>query len=93
VHVGQGAASVAELMHPARAVLLDLAGRPDLREIARGWRDRVDIRTAETDDRPADALLIRPDAYIAWAAITGEPAGAAARGLREALTRWFGTPR
>jgi hypothetical protein len=99
LHAGQGAASVAELMHPARAVLLDLAGCPDLREIARDWRDRVDIRTAETDDRPADALLIRPDAYIAWAAttgepaITGEPAGAAARGLREALTRWFGAPR
>ncbi|HEX6450552.1 MAG TPA: FAD-dependent monooxygenase [Trebonia sp.] len=98
LHTGQGAGSVAELMRPARPVLLDLAGRPDLREIARDWRDRVDIHTAETEDRPADALLIRPDACIAWAAATepataGEPAGAAAHGLREALTRWFGARR
>jgi 2-polyprenyl-6-methoxyphenol hydroxylase-like FAD-dependent oxidoreductase len=88
----QGVTSVAELMHPAQPIFLDLADRPDLRETARDWRDRVDIHTAETDHRPADALLIRPDACIAWAAITGEPAGPAAPALREALSRWFGTP-
>jgi 2-polyprenyl-6-methoxyphenol hydroxylase-like FAD-dependent oxidoreductase len=93
LHAGPGPASVAELMHPARPVLLDLAGRPDLRETARDWQDRVDIRTAGTGDRPADALLIRPDACIAWAAGTGQPAGTAAPALREALTRWFGPPR
>jgi hypothetical protein len=38
------------------------------------------------------ALLIRPDAYIAWAAGTGEPAGTAAPALREALSRWFSAP-
>ena len=53
---------------------------------------RVDIRTAKTDDRPADALLIRPDAHIAWAAATDEPADTAAPSLREALSSWFGTP-
>ena len=42
---------------------------------------------AETDDRPADAILIRPDAYIAWAGGSDDPAG-----LREALSGWFGTP-
>ena len=31
LHTDQGTTSVAELMHPARPVLLDLAGRPDLR--------------------------------------------------------------
>jgi hypothetical protein len=80
-------------MRAARPVLLDLAGRLDLREAARDWGQRVDIRTARTDHRPADALLIRPDAYIAWAAATGEPAGTAAPALREALSRWFGIPR
>jgi hypothetical protein len=90
LHTDQGTTSVAELMHPARPVLLDLAGRPDLREIARDWRHRVDIHTAKTDDRPADALLIRPDAHIAWAAATGEPADTAAPALREALSHWFG---
>ena len=46
LHTGQGTTSVAELMHPARPVLLDLADRPDLRETARDWRHRIDIRTA-----------------------------------------------
>jgi hypothetical protein len=92
LHTGQGSTSVAELMHPARPVLLDLADRPDLREAARDWRHRVDIHTADTDHRPADALLIRPDAYIAWAATIGESAGTAAPALQEALSYWFGTP-
>lgn len=92
LHTHQGTTSVAELMHTARPVLLDLADRPDLRETARDWQHRIDIHTAKTDHRPADALLIRPDAHIAWAAATGEPAGTAATTLREALSCWFGTP-
>jgi 2-polyprenyl-6-methoxyphenol hydroxylase-like FAD-dependent oxidoreductase len=88
----QGETSVAALMHTARPILLDLADRPDLREIARGWQDRVEVHAAKTDDRPADALLIRPDAYIAWAAAVDEPADTAAHTLREALSRWFGAP-
>ena len=51
-----------------------------------------DIHTAETDDRPADALLIRPDAHIAWAATIDEPTDTAAPALREALSGWFGSP-
>ena len=86
----QSTTSVAELMPAARPVFLDLAGRPDLRETARDWRHRVDIRTATTAGRRADALLIRPDAYIAWAAPIDEPASTAAPALREALGRWFG---
>jgi 2-polyprenyl-6-methoxyphenol hydroxylase-like FAD-dependent oxidoreductase len=92
LHTARGTTSVAELMHTARPVLLDLADRPDLRKIARDWQHRIDIHAAETDHRPADALLIRPDAYIAWAAATGEPSGTAAPALREALSYWFGTP-
>jgi 2-polyprenyl-6-methoxyphenol hydroxylase-like FAD-dependent oxidoreductase len=92
VHTGQGATSVAALMRTARPVLLDLAGHPDLREAARGWQHRVDIRAARADHRPADALLIRPDAHIAWAAAVGEPAATAVPALREALSRWFGPP-
>ncbi len=88
----QGVTSVADLLHTARPVLLDLAGRTNLRETAWAWQDRIDILTAETDDRRADALLIRPDAHIAWAATVDEPADTAASALREALARWFGTP-
>ncbi|MFD7404228.1 FAD-dependent monooxygenase [Streptomyces sp. NPDC059866] len=92
LHTDQGVTSVAELMHTARPVLLDLAERSDLREAARDWQDRVDIHTAKTDRRPADALLIRPDAHIAWAATIDEPSDTAAPALREALSGWFGTP-
>ena len=92
LRTSEGTTSVAELMHTARPVFLDLAGRPDLRETARDWRHRVDIYSAETDHRPADVLLIRPDAYIAWAATTGEPADTAEPALREALSYWFGVP-
>ncbi|MEU6740684.1 FAD-dependent monooxygenase [Streptosporangium sandarakinum] len=91
LHTDDGVTGVARLLHPARPVLLDLAGRPDLREAAHAWKDRVDVHTAKTDDRPADALLIRPDAHIAWAAPVDEPAETAAPALREALSTWFGT--
>jgi 2-polyprenyl-6-methoxyphenol hydroxylase-like FAD-dependent oxidoreductase len=87
-----GPASLADLMPAARPVFLDLADRRDLRDIAKDWRGRIDIHSAATDDRPADTLLIRPDAHIAWAATVDEPAGTAGPTLREALTRWFGNP-
>jgi hypothetical protein len=92
LRTGGGATSVAALVRGARPVFLDLADRGDLREIARDWQPRVYIHTAETDHRPADALLIRPDAYIAWAARVDEPIDTAASALREALSDWFGTP-
>ncbi|MFF2514027.1 FAD-dependent monooxygenase, partial [Streptomyces sp. NPDC058086] len=38
LHSDQGTTSVAELMHTARPVLLDLADRSELRETARDWR-------------------------------------------------------
>ncbi|WP_424532773.1 hypothetical protein ACOZ38_20715 [Sphaerisporangium viridialbum] len=92
LHTDQGTTSVAELMHTAWPILLDLADRPDLRETARDWQHRVGIHTAKTEHRPADAPLIRPDAQIAWAATIDEPADTAALALREALSGWFGTP-
>ncbi|MEU7145028.1 FAD-dependent monooxygenase [Nocardia sp. NPDC046473] len=90
LHTDDGTTSVAELMQTARPVFLDLADRPELREVAREWAHRIDIRQGKTDDRPADAVLIRPDAHIAWAATIDESAESAARTLREALARWFG---
>ena len=77
---------VTELLHDARAVLLDRDGT--VADAARGWADRVDIVDATTADLPAAALLIRPDGYVAWAADAfGAPEEA---GLRAALQRWFG---
>ncbi|MET7642534.1 FAD-dependent monooxygenase [Streptomyces sp. NPDC005426] len=93
LHTGQGTTSVAELMHPARPVFLDLADRPDLREIADGWAHRVDVHVAGTELRPADAVLVRPDGHIAWAAPVGASSGSLVPALRQSLFAWFGPPQ
>ena len=67
-------------------------GHADLRELAGQWGGRVDVVSATIDERPADALLIRPDALIAWAATVDAPGETALPALREALTTWFGAP-
>jgi 2-polyprenyl-6-methoxyphenol hydroxylase-like FAD-dependent oxidoreductase len=92
LRVEGGAIRLGEFLREGRPVLLDLADRAELREAAGDWSDRVEIRCAATDARPADALLIRPDACIAWAAAVDQPADTAAAGLREALAAWFGAP-
>ncbi|GLW53615.1 hypothetical protein Kpho01_16260 [Kitasatospora phosalacinea] len=90
---GRGTAGPAPLLPTARPVLLDLADRADLRRAAEGWRSRVDVRAAATTaDRAADAVLVRPDGHVAWAAAVGEPAERAAPALRAALAHWFGAP-
>lgn len=86
-----GRRRVADLLHTARPVLLDLGA--GITHAARGWADRVDIVTATATataaatatDAAATALLIRPDGYIAWATDGSETSG-----LSDALTRWFG---
>jgi 3-(3-hydroxy-phenyl)propionate hydroxylase len=90
-----GPLRVFSLLHQARPVLLDLAGRRDL-DIS-PWADRVPSIEAKYDgpwDLPAlgtvsapSAVLIRPDGYVAWVG-EGTPAG-----LPDALTTWFGAPR
>jgi len=85
-----GAPDVATLLNRGRPVLLDLANRPDLRAAAEGWADRVDVNTGSVSHRPADALLIRPDARVVWAATIDEPADSAIPALRQALTAWCG---
>lgn len=93
LHPAGSSTGAASLLERARPVLLDLADRADLRAVAEGWRDRLDVRTAPRADRPADVLLIRPDAHIAWAASADEPVDRAASTLRLALGRWFGDER
>jgi 2-polyprenyl-6-methoxyphenol hydroxylase-like FAD-dependent oxidoreductase len=92
LRTAHGTTSVAKLMHAARPILVDLAGRQDLRKAARDWQHRVVVHTAETDHRPADAFLIRPDAHIAWAAAIDEAPGTAVPALQDALSAWFGAP-
>ncbi|WP_326565366.1 FAD-dependent monooxygenase [Amycolatopsis rhabdoformis] len=84
-----GPTDLAALLRDGRPVFLDLADRPDLRAVAEEWSPRVETHTAKADAGPADALLIRPDAHLAWIA-AGSPLDATT--LREALTTWFGAP-
>ena len=81
-----------ELLHRGRGVLLDLNGSTTARRAAARWSDRVDVvkaRLASTeDDDPlagTDAVLVRPDGHVAWAA----PGGGS---VSDALARWFGAP-
>ncbi|MEV8030532.1 FAD-dependent monooxygenase [Streptomyces sp. NPDC086182] len=85
----EGPVPVAELLRPARPLLLDLAGRADLREAARPWADRVSVVAGEAAVEPsAQALLVRPDGYVAWAGSSADTADE----LRAGLARWFGPP-
>jgi 2-polyprenyl-6-methoxyphenol hydroxylase-like FAD-dependent oxidoreductase len=85
---GKGPTRIAELLRPGRPILLTLADRADLAAAAEDWTDRVDVITTATAELPADAVLIRPDGYVAWAAGTGT--ADTAGGLRDALPAWFG---
>jgi 3-(3-hydroxy-phenyl)propionate hydroxylase len=89
-----GPLRVFELLHGAKAVLLNL-GEPGSFDITL-WADRVQLVDAEYVglwELPVlgpvsapTAALIRPDGYVAW---VGGPADA---GVREALRTWFGPP-
>ncbi|HEY9350002.1 MAG TPA: FAD-dependent monooxygenase [Acidothermales bacterium] len=94
VVTADGPLRVYTLLHDARPVLLNL-GEPGALDIT-PWADRVQMVDAEYDgawELPAvgavdapDAVLIRPDGYVAW---VGE---GTQRGLHDALTTWFGPP-
>ena len=82
------------LLHAARPVLLNL-GDPAGIDIA-PWADRVrrvDAAYAGAWELPVlgpiaapQAVLIRPDGYVAWVGEGND------RGLKDALTTWFGPP-
>jgi len=92
--ISDRATRVFRLLHDARLVLLNLgqAGAFDISS----WSDRVQLMDAKyegTWELPSigtvaapDAVLIRPDGYVAW---VGD---GAQHGLAEALTTWFGPP-
>lgn len=77
---------VEELLHDARPVLLDFGG--GVGAAAREWADRADVVEASVAERPAAAMLVRPDGYVAWATDAFGPDDE--EGLRAALLRWFG---
>ncbi|MFG1869556.1 FAD-dependent monooxygenase [Micromonospora arborensis] len=90
LQTGTRTTRLAELLRPGRPLLVDLTESGDVARLADGWRDRVDLVTARatTPPAPADALLVRPDGYVAWAF---GPDGT--DDLPEALAIWFGDPQ
>ncbi|MGW5683751.1 FAD-dependent monooxygenase [Nonomuraea sp. NPDC003754] len=75
----RGQVTLVELLRAARPLFLDLDGRSDLVR-AVGTRARVVSGKA---DSPFQALLVRPDGYVAWTSEAGDET------LRGALDRWF----
>ncbi|WP_327071253.1 FAD-dependent monooxygenase [Kitasatospora sp. NBC_01302] len=79
----QGPVRLHALLRAGRGLLLDPSGGSDLAAVARGWKDRVDRVPTST---ATDALLIRPDGHVCWAAARPYPS----EPLAGALRRWFG---
>ncbi|NEA01366.1 FAD-dependent oxidoreductase [Streptomyces sp. SID10116] len=91
---------VAELLHAARGVLIATDGADGTgskaAQLAQDWADRIDIVTGTWATDPTDptvpavpapeAVLVRPDGYVAWTAPGSD------RDLTDALGHWFGTP-
>ncbi|WP_308295876.1 SDR family oxidoreductase [Streptomyces sp. ISL-96] len=81
-----------EILRSGRGALLLLAGdhtrQQEMRTAAARWAGPVHTVTATSQPGAvagADALLVRPDGYIAWAGTGGAD-------LEQALNRWFGAP-
>jgi 2-polyprenyl-6-methoxyphenol hydroxylase-like FAD-dependent oxidoreductase len=85
-----GRTRVAELMHAAQGVLLDLTADSAIAEAtAPDQAGLVTVITARclTEPAPAAAMLIRPDGRVAWATGPGTPDPAGA--MNTALRTWF----
>ncbi|MGR6919790.1 aromatic-ring hydroxylase C-terminal domain-containing protein [[Actinomadura] parvosata] len=80
---------VHDLLHHARAVLLDLGDSPALDGVVAGWAGRVDlIRAHPVGGSELGAVLIRPDGHVAWVTRDGQRPDLDT--LRTALTTWLG---
>jgi len=95
LHTERGPAQVAELMSSGKGVLVDLTERSVFHHVITQWDDRVRSVSAGCYERPAnlDALLVRPDGYIAWLLRPGVADEEAAETLVSALKMWFGTAK
>ncbi|GAA4227676.1 FAD-dependent monooxygenase [Actinomadura meridiana] len=86
----EGTTTAFPLLRGGRGLVLDLAHDESVRRSARPWADRVDVVTAkpaaDAGFPQADAVLVRPDGHVAWAA------PGARDDLTDALARWFGPP-
>ena len=79
---------LADHLHEGRALLLDLADDPALRDRSYGYEDRLTVLTTGCADTGLAALFVRPDGFVAWASDVGqEDLGS----LDKALPAWLGS--
>ncbi|MGW2511515.1 FAD-dependent monooxygenase [Streptomyces scopuliridis] len=82
-----GATSLSDLLQDGRGVLLDFSPHQSLSEQTALWKKRVAyVPGRPSNDLGFEALLVRPDGIVAWAAAPGARAG---EGLQDCLARWF----
>ncbi|PRX96729.1 FAD-dependent monooxygenase [Allonocardiopsis opalescens] len=94
LRTGTGTARLAELCRGARPLLVDLTEDGSPAGTLSDAADRVDAVTARPrgGEAPATALLLRPDARVAWASSSPRPDRAELAALRTAAHAWFGVP-
>ena len=80
---------IGELLKSGAGMLLDFDVRPSLQALVSRWSDRITYIASDVKDRLGlNAVLVRPDGFVAW---VGE-ADLDLEGIAEALSRWFGEP-
>jgi 2-polyprenyl-6-methoxyphenol hydroxylase-like FAD-dependent oxidoreductase len=78
-----------ELLRDGRGMLLDFEGSPALQALAARWSGRITYLASDAKDRVGlNALLVRPDGFVAWAS-DGAPDHEEAA---QSALRWFGEP-
>lgn len=88
---GQDTFRIAQLMSSGRGLLVELGGRSAVCDVAARWGDRIQMISARSDEAAnLDAMLVRPDGYVAWAIETGDWNNESEKSLRGALEKWFG---
>jgi 2-polyprenyl-6-methoxyphenol hydroxylase-like FAD-dependent oxidoreductase len=79
-----------ELLTDGRGVLLDFRADPGLRHMAAGWTGRIRyVAGPARNDLGYRAVLVRPDAVIAWTSEDGPDL----EGFDQSARRWFGSPK
>jgi hypothetical protein len=92
LYINHGTTHVAELMRAGKGVFVDLGEPSTLRDVVSKWANRIEITSARCYERPGslEAMLVRPDGYVAWARRSEDSASESERSLCDALEKWFG---
>lgn len=91
VRNGDRTRRVAELARDGRPLLLDLTPGGVVAAAVADVGGAITVATGRpVDDMPATAVLVRPDAYVAWASSAAAPDADELDRLRGELARWFG---